>query len=409
MRPGGSRPIILRNAEFARFMGGRLCTILGWQMLDVAVGWHVYSLTHDPLALGLVGLAEFLSFFSLVLVGGYTADHFNRRKILMVAALVEVACALSLLWFALHGLRGTWPVYAAMAVFGGTRAFWAPAIQAMLVNIVPREDLAPAVATDSTLRQISVISGPAIGGALYLLGPEVVYAACAAMFMTTALLVLSLRVKLPPSQRSQERFAERGRELLEGLRHVFRHRVVLACLSLDLFAVLFGGAVALLPIFAADILKVGPVGLGVLRSGPAMGAACVGLLLAAWPLRSRAGDWMFGGVAAFGVATIVFALSTSFWLSLGALIVTGAGDMLSVYVRQVLVQLNTPETIRGRVSAVNSMFIGTSNQLGAFESGVTARWFGTVPSVVIGGIATLVVVALWRHLFPQMRRLPPLR
>ncbi len=186
-------------------------------------------------------------------------------------------------------------------------------------------------------------------------------------------------------------------------------RVVLACLSLDLFAVLFGGAIALLPIFAADILKVGPVGLGVLRSGPAMGAAFVGLLLAAWPLRSRAGDWMFGGVAAFGVATIVFALSTSFWLSLGALIVTGAGDMLSVYVRQVLVQVNTPEAIRGRVSAVNSMFIGTSNQLGAFESGVTARWFGTVPSVVIGGIATLLVVALWRHLFPQMRRLPPLR
>ena len=163
-------------------MGSRLCTILGWQMLDVAVGWHVYALTHDPLALGLVGLSEFLSFFSLVLVGGHTADHFNRRRILMVAALVEVGCALSLLWFALHGLRGTWPVYAAMAVFGGTRAFWAPAIQAMLVNIVPREDLAPAVATDSTLRQISVISGPAIGGALYLLGPEVVYAACATMF-----------------------------------------------------------------------------------------------------------------------------------------------------------------------------------------------------------------------------------
>jgi hypothetical protein len=236
----------------------------------------------------------------------------------------------------------------------------------------------------------------------------VVYAACAALFMITAALAFSLRVKLPPSRRSQERFIERGHELLEGLRHVFRNRVVLACLSLDLFAVLFGGAVALLPIFAADILRIGPMGLGVLRSAPAIGAAVVGMVMARRPLRDRAGDWMFGGVAVFGVATIVFGFSTNFWLSLAALIVAGAGDMVSVFVRSVIVQLNTPEAIRGRVSAVNSMFIGTSNQLGAFESGVTARWFGTVPAVVIGGIMTLLVVAVWRRGFREMRELPPL-
>jgi MFS family permease len=399
----------LRNASFVRFTLGRLCTILGWQMLGVAVGWHVYALTRDPLALGLIVLWEFLPFFLLVLVGGHTADHFNRRHIVIVTALVECSCALSLLWFALHGLARTWPVYAAMALFGATRAFWAPAMQAMLVNIVRREDLAPSVATDSMLRQIATVGGPVLGGVLYLLGPHIVYAACALLFLATALLTLSNRVQLPPSLRSDQPLSQRGHELLEGLRYVFRSRVVLACLSLDLFAVLFGGATALLPIFAADILRIGPGGLGLLRAGPAIGAGIVGLVLASRPLRSHAGNWLFGGVAVFGVATIVFGLSTSFWLSLAALIVAGAGDMVSVYVRLVLVQLNTPEAIRGRVSAVNSMFIGASNELGGFESGVTARWFGTVPSVLAGGIATLLVVALWRQWFPQLRRLPPLR
>jgi MFS family permease len=400
---------ILRNANFARYTVGRLCTNLGWQMLGVAVGWQMYALTRDPLALGLVGLWEFLPFFSLVLVGGHAADHVNRRLILIVAALVECGCALALLWFALHAVRSTWPVYAAMAVFGASRAFWAPAMQAFLVNIVPREDLAPSIAMDSLLRQMAVIGGPALGGALYLLGAPVVYVTCAAMFLLTALLTLSLRVKLPPSARSTLAFSQRGHELLEGLRHVFANRVVLACLSLDLFAVLFGGAVALLPIYAADILHIGPVGLGTLRSAPAMGAAVVGMVLAARPLREHAGDWMFGGVALFGVATIVFGLSTWYWLSLLALIAAGAGDMISIYVRTVLVQLNTPEAIRGRVSAVNSMFIGASNELGGFESGVMARWVGTVQSVVFGGAATLLVVLAWRQWFPQMRRLPPLR
>jgi len=401
-------PSILHNARFVLFTSGRLCTNLGWQMLGVAVGWHVYALTRDPLALGLVGLWEFLPFFLLVLVGGHTADHFNRRYIVIVAALVECCCALSLLWFALQGQVRTWPVYAAMALFGATRAFWSPAMQAILVNIVPREDLASSVAADSMLRQVATVGGPVLGGVLYLLGPHVVYATCAMLFFASALLMMANRVQLPPSLRSDEPLSQRGHELLEGLRYVFRSRVVLACLSLDLFAVLFGGATTLLPIFAADILHIGPSGLGMLRAAPAIGAGIVGLVLASRPLRNHVGEWLFGGVAVFGVSTIVFGLSTSFWLSLAALIAAGAGDMVSVYVRLVLVQLNTPEAIRGRVSAVNSMFIGASNELGGFESGVTARWFGAVPSVLVGGVATLLVVVLWRRLFPQLRRLPPL-
>ena len=258
------------------------------------------------------------------------------------------------------------------------------------------------------LRQITVVGGPALGGVLYLFGAHVVYATCAALYLATALLTISNRVTLPPSLRSNEPLWQRGQELFHGMRHVFRNRVVLGCLSLDLFAVLFGGATALLPIFAADILKVGPAGLGLLRSGPAMGAAVVGLWLAARPLRNRAGNWMFGGVAVFGVATIVFGLSTNFWISLAALVIAGAGDMISVYVRTMLVQLNTPEEIRGRVSAVNSMFIGASNELGGFESGVVAGWIGVVPSVLFGGVATLVVVMLWRQFFPQLRRLSSL-
>jgi MFS family permease len=400
---------ILRQANFTRYAAGRLATNVGWQMLTVAVGWQLYALTHDPLSLGLAGLVEFVPFVSLILVGGHIADHLNRRTILIVSALLECVCALCLLWFAYRGIDRTWPIYLAIAVYGSTHAFWAPAMQAFLVNIVPRDDFAPAAAMDSLLRQISVIGAPALGGFVFLYGAHVVYASCAVLFALTALLTLKIDVRLPDTLRSELPLRERGHELLEGLRYVWRSQVVLACLSLDLFAVLLGGAVALLPIYASDILRIGPVGLGVLRSAPAAGAAVVGIVLALRPLRQNAGEWMFGGVAIFGLATIVFGLSTSFWLSLIALMVAGAGDMLSVYIRTVLVQLNTPEAIRGRVSAVNSMFIGASNELGAFESGLMASWLGTVRSVVVGGLATLLVVLAWRRWFPGMRHLPPLR
>lgn len=397
---------LLRNPDFARYTLARFCTSVGWQMFTVAAGWQVYELTRDPLALGYVGLCEFLPFFTLVLAGGYTADHANRRSILVIAAGIEAACLGLLLWFSLAGGTRIWPLYLAVAVFGATRAFWSPAMQAYLVNIVQRERIGAAVAFDSTLRQVAVIGGPALGGVLYLFGASVVYATACLLFALTAL--LSARIRTPPPA---PRAAGGGRthELLEGVRYVARNRVVLGCISLDLFAVLFGGAVALLPIYASDILHVGPIGLGMLRSAPAVGAGLVGAVLALRPLRHHAGLWLFGGVTVFGLATLVFSFSTAFWLSLLALVATGAGDMVSVFVRVTLIQLHTPEAIRGRVSAVSSMFIGTSNELGAFESGLTARWFGVERSVAIGGLATLAVVGLWAVLFPQLRRVPPLR
>jgi MFS family permease len=398
---------LLRNGDFARFTFGRVCTTIGWQMLAVAVGWQVYTLTRDPLALGYVGLCEFLPFFTLILAGGHTADHASRRVILVAMACVEAACAAALLWFSLAGITRPWPIYVATAVFGASRAFWAPAMQAYLVNIVSREHVAAAVAFDSTLRQIAVVGGPALGGMLYLWGPQLVYTLLCVLFLATA--VLTFFIRTVPPRRTSAGGAGRVHELLEGIRFVIGNRTVLGCISLDLFAVLFGGAVALLPVYAADILHVGPIGLGVLRSSPAIGAAIVGAMLAMRPIRHHAGVWLFGGVTLFGLATIVFGLSTTFWLSMAALVIAGAGDMVSVFVRLTLTQLTTPDAIRGRVSAVNSMFIGASNELGAFESGATARWFGTVPSVVIGGCATLVVVAGWVLLFPQLRRVPALK
>jgi MFS family permease len=400
---------ILRHGDFARFTFGRFCTNLGWQMIAVAVGWQVYALTHDPLALGYVGLWEFLPFVSLVLVGGHTADHFNRRRILVVTAVTESLCVGALLWLTVSGVGSPRPIYLAIAVFGATRAFWAPAMQAFLVNLVPREKLADAVAIDSLLRQIAVFAGPALGGVLYLLGASVVYVCCMLVFLLAASLMFSIRTVPPAALTAVGPLAGRAHELLEGLRYVAHNRALLGIISLDLFAVLFGGAVALLPIFASDVLHTGPVGLGLLRTAPAVGAAVVGAILAVRPLREHPGVWMFGGVSVFGLATIAFGLSGSFLLSLTALAIAGAGDMVSVYIRTVLVQLHTPENIRGRVSAVNSMFIGASNELGAFESGLMARWFGTVPSVVIGGCATLAVVAGSALLFPQLRRVPTLR
>jgi MFS family permease len=400
---------VLRHGDFVRYTVGRFCTNIGWQMMTVAVGWQVYALTHDPLALGYVGLWEFLPFISLILIGGHLADHADRQKILVVAALVECACVAALLWFSVAGVTRPWPLYATVAIFGATHAFWGPAMQAYVVNLVPRAELTAAIAADSSLRQIAVVAGPAVGGVLYLLGAPAVYASCVALFALTAVLTFLNTAPALLTSAASGRLRSRWHELLEGLDFVMHNRAVLGMISLDLFAVLFGGAVALLPIFAADILHVGPVGLGLLRTAPAIGAVSVGAALAFRPLRHHAGGWMFTGVTVFGLSTIVFGLSTSFVLSMCALVIAGGGDMLSIYIRTILVQMHTPEKIRGRVSAVNSMFIGASNELGAFESGVMARWFGTVPSVVVGGCATLVVIASWAWLFPQLRRVPPLR
>jgi MFS family permease len=389
----------LRYRDFAVYAATRFCATLSWQMLSVAVGWQVYRLTRNPLDLGLVGLAQFVPFVLLVLPAGHVADRVERRMVLLAAYSVAAICVGVLLWFTVSARTEVWPVFVAMALFGSGRAFWMPTAQAMTPNLVPPEAFPNAVATNSVLLEIGVIAGPALGGVLYLLGPVVVYSTVLGLL----LVVLALLPTIRPVRATASDGPFEAAGVLQGLRFVFRRRSVLGAISLDLFAVLFGGATALLPIYASDILRIGPAGLGLLRTAPGAGAAVTAMVLAFRPIERSVGRWMFGGVAAFGIATIVFGLSREFWLSLTALVILGAGDMLSVYIRHLLVQLETPDEIRGRVSAVSSLFIGASNELGEFESGLTARWFGPVPAVVLGGLATLTVVAAYWKAFPELR------
>ena len=400
---------LLRYRDFTRYAASRFLATIAWQMLGVAVGWQVYAITRDPLDLGLIGLAQFLPFLTLVLPGGAVADRTDRRMVIVCAYVIEGLCAAVLIAFTISGTREIWPVFLAMALFGAGRAFWMPAGQAMIVNLVPTEIFPRAVGLNSTLFQSAVIAGPAVGGVLYAFGETVldhdgallVYSVALGLLVAVVVLMLGVRPVRAPAPTGSITV----HEFFEGLRFVWNRKPVLGAISLDLFAVLFGGATALLPIFAADILHVGPVGLGALRSAPGIGAACMGAVLAIRPIERHAGRWMFAGVALFGIATIVFGLSTSFWLSMAALFLLGVGDVTSVVIRHLLVQLETPDAIRGRVSAVNAMFIGASNELGEFESGVTARWWGAVPAVVVGGIGCLVVVGAYLALFPSLRKL----
>lgn len=392
---------VLRYRDFTVYAAARFCTSLAWEMFSVAVGWQVYQLTRNPLDLGLVGLAQFLPFVILVLPAGYVADHVDRRLVLVCAYGAQGICAGVLLWFTLTGATHLWPVFAAMCLFGAARAFSMPTSQAMTPNLVPPEVFPKAVAFNSVTLEIATITGPALGGVLYLLGPSVVYSVGFCLVAVVVALVSTIKPVLPPASAD----ADSRADLLGGLRFVLHRPTVLGAISLDLFAVLFGGATALLPAFASDILHIGPAGLGILRTAPGVGAALTALVVGIAPIQRYVGRWMFGGVALFGASTIVFGLSQSFWISLVALVLLGAGDMVSVYIRHLLVQLETPDAIRGRVSAVSSMFIGASNELGEFESGVTARWFGLVRAAVLGGIATIVVVGVYLKLFPQLRRM----
>jgi MFS family permease len=392
----------LRYRDFAAYACARFCATLSWQMLNVAVGWQLYQVTGDPLDLGFVGLAQFLPFFVLVLPAGQMADRFDRRKVLIAAYSIEASCGALLLWFTLSGSTQVWVVFLAMALFGCGRAFWMPTGQAMTPSLVPVEVFPSALALNSTLFEIGVIVGPAIGGFLLLLGPEVVYGTVLGMLTLVVVLVVSIK---PVRSQAPDATSSRLSDVLEGLRFVLRRRTVLGAISLDLFAVLFGGVTAMLPVYASDVLHVSPAGLGLLRAAPGVGAAITAAVLTFSPIDRHVGRWMFGGVVLFGAATIVFGLSTMFWLSMVALFFVGMGDMVSVFVRHVLVQLETPDAIRGRVSAVNAMFVGASNELGEFESGVAARWLGLVPSVVLGGLATLIVVGIYMKLFPELRRM----
>lgn len=392
---------VLRNRNFAFYLSAKLLGTLAVQMQSVAIGWQVYALTHDVFDLGLIGLAQFLPFLLLILPAGQVADRYNRARIVSICFGVELVAALLLLILTLSGLTTVWPVFAVLALSGAARAFAMPAQQAILMNLVPLSQFGPAVGLSSSSFHVAVVLGPTLGGLLYLLGPVAVYA--------IVVVVLAMSLGLMLATRSEQAAASTQTDswhtLLEGMRFVWSRKPVLGAISLDLFAVLFGGAVALLPAYAHDVLQAGPLGLGLLRTAPAVGAALTALVLTARPIKSHVGQWMFGGVAVFGVATIVLGLTSSFAIALIALLLTGAGDMVSVYIRHILVQFETPDAIRGRVSAVSSVFIGASNELGEFESGLAAGWFGVLPAIVIGGVATLIVTGLWAWGFPVLRRM----
>ncbi len=396
----GSGRAVLRHPDVRRFISGRFLFGLGVQIHDVGVGWFVYDITRSAWALGLVGLAVFLPSLIFVPITGEVADRYPRRLIVTAAFSTMALISAGLLVCVLVGVTTPWPVYGLAALLGTARAFGMPATQALLPTLVPKAEFPQAVAWTSSAWQTATIAGPAVGGLLYALGAEVVFATAFTVFALAATAMFSLT----PAQETTQREKPSLDSLLAGIRFIRSRPAILGAISLDLFAVLLGGATALLPIYARDILQTGPWGLGILRSAPAVGAAVTGLLLAHRPLERQTGKWMFVAVAIFGGATIGFGLSTSLPLSLLFLVILGASDMVSVFVRLTLVQNDTPDEMRGRVSAVNAVFIGASNELGGFESGALAAAIGAVGSVVVGGIGTLIVAATWALLFPDLLR-----
>lgn len=399
---------LLRQHAFLRFWFTRLAGTAANQMLMVAVGWQMYDLTGSAWDLGLVGLYQFAPVLLFTLVAGYAADRFNRAKIVAAALawqwVVAVVLALASYNFSGPGssAHSGWLsrelLLGLSVVLGLARAFQMPAQQALIALLVPAPLLPRAMAFSASGMQAAVIAGPAIGGLLFGAGASVVYATCALLF--TVGIVLAIQLKYGHTRAPYER--PTFRSLMAGVAFISQRKVLLGAVSLDLFAVLLGGATALLPIFAKDILHVGTSGLGLLRGAPAVGALIGSVMLTRWPLRTRVGPILMSAVAVFGVATVVFGLSENFLLSLIALAITGAADMVSVVIRQSLVQLETPNEMRGRVSAVNSVFIGASNQLGEFESGATAAWLGPAGSVVLGGVGTVIIALMWLRLFPTL-------
>lgn len=388
--------------DFQLLLLGRFAGTLGMLVQSVAVGWHVYNITNSPIALGYVGLAQFLPIVMFTLTAGDVADRVDRRLIIALGGAVQAMSSLALIILTLKGVHDTRWFYAALFVFGVARAFAVPASRSFVPLLVSKQQIPRAIALSSSIFQTSAILGPSLGGLLYVFGPATTYVASAILFLTMSLCFSLIETKPVPV------IADPGvsalARVMAGVSYIRQTPIVLGAVSLDLFAVLLGGAVALLPIFARDILHVGPEGLGVLRSAPAVGALLINFLIIARPPKRHTGLLMFGCIALFGLCVIVFGLSTNFWLSLCALAVMGGSDMVSIYVRSTLVPLATPVAMLGRVTAVEMLFVGASNELGEFESGVTAGWFGTVPAVIIGGLGTLSVVAIWMMLFPELRR-----
>ncbi len=387
---------------FRLYEVARLFTVVAMEMISVAVGWQIYAITHSKFDLGYVGLAQFLPGILLFLVSGHAADRFNRKKLLMLCYTAFGVCAALFLLVSRRPTHSIAPIYAVLVLLGVVRSLNGPVSRALLPQLVSEEHFQNAVAWHSTIFQAGTIMGPSVGGLIYALfrGPTAVYVAALACYITAV--ACTIGIHFQPKARDRE--PVNLKTVLAGLAYIWKQKVVLGSISLDLFAVLLGGAVALLPAYAQDILHTGPWGLGLLRSAPAVGAGAMAILLAYRPLRRRVGRTMLWCVAAFGIFTIVFGISRSLTVSLAALALTGAADMVSVVIRVTLVQLATPDQMRGRVNAVDMIFIGASNELGQFESGITAGWFGTVPAVILGGIGTLVVTAIWAWSFPALRR-----
>lgn len=393
--------VAFTHPDYVYFQTARFLIVTAQEMQSVAVAWQIYDITKKPLDLGLVGLAQFLPGVLLFLASGHAADHFDRRRLLTICYGGFAACS-GLLLYANHVQpRSVLPIYAVIVMLGTVRAFNGPASRALMPQLVPEEHFPNAVAWGATVFQTATITGPALGGIIYAAfhGPSPVYAAS----MATGLTALAFTLRIHPRGTARRRDVSM-KTVLAGLEYIWRHKVVLGSISLDLFAVLLGGAVALLPVYARDILHTGPWGLGLLRSAPSVGAGAMAILVAHRPLQKRAGAMMLWCVAVFGAFTIVFGLSHNLALSILALAIAGAADMVSVIVRATLVQLATPDEMRGRVNAVDMVFIGASNELGQFESGITAKWFGTIPAVVLGGVGAIVVTALWAWGFPELRR-----
>jgi len=391
---------LLNHPAYVAFWCARTASTFGFQMLSVAVGWQIYAITGRAFDLGLIGLVQFFPSVLLALPAGHLADQFDRRRIVLIGQIVEwIAIVLLTVLTFLHAIDEV-GILLLIFVISTAKAFESPSLQSMVPALVPSALLPRAMAMNGSAMQAAMIMGPALGGLLYVAGPGVVYAVAAVLYLISGVMVARLRYEHAPPKREPATL----KTLFAGVHFIRERKDVLGVISLDLFAVLLGGATALLPIFAKDILHTGPWGLGLLRAAPAVGALLMSFWLARHNMERNVGKIMFASVAGFGVATLVFALSNVLWLSLVALFALGAFDMVSMVIRGSLVQLDTPDAMRGRVSAVNAIFINTSNQLGEFESGMVAAWLGAVGSAVVGGVGTLVVVGLWMAMFPTLRR-----
>jgi MFS family permease len=391
---------LLRHRSFVLFWCARTSTSGAYQMQAVAVGWQLYDLTNDPLDLGLVGLMQFFPVVLFALVIGQTVDHFDRRAVAAICQVVKAICAALFALGTLQGWLGRDTILALILITGTARAFEAPTLHSIVPGIVPRQLLPRAIAASATAQQTAIICGPALGGFLYVLGPATVYLLCTAIFVAASILISFVQGRHRAEQRQPMSVAT----LFAGFAYIRKKPILLGAVSLDLFAVLLGGVTALLPIYARDILAVGPWGLGLLRAAPAVGALAMSVFLTRHAIERRAGFLLFGTVCTFGLASTVFALSTALVLSFAALVVYGASDAISVVIRQSLVQTRTPHDMLGRVMSVNSMFSGSSGTLGEFRAGAMADWIGTVPSALLGGVGVIVVALIWMRVFPALRR-----